>query len=87
MEGGFNGKRCYFGHSSLNYVGHMAGIGCLRTLADKVQQIVDAPSPKTKKQLRSFLELAGYYRRFVPSYTPRSQLLSPICLERGHGID
>ena len=59
-------------------------------MEDKVEKIVNAPVPKTKKQLRSFVGLAGYYRRFVPSYAtvavPLSDLLkkgSPNKLEWG----
>jgi len=34
----------------------------------KVERILQAPLPKTKTQLRSFLGLAGHYGRFFPSY-------------------
>ena len=83
-------SKCYFGYDSLDYVGHKVGQGCLYTMEDKLQKIVNAPVPKTKKQLRSFIGLAGYYRRFVPSYAtvaaPLSDLLrkgSPNKLEWG----
>ena len=61
-------SKCYFGHRQVDFVGHTVGQGSLRTKDDKVERIVQAPVPKTKTQLRSYLGLAGYYRRFVPSY-------------------
>ncbi len=39
------------------------------------QAPVVCPSPKTKKEVRQFLGLAGYYRRFIPNY---SELTSPL---------
>jgi len=61
-------SKCFFGYVSIEYVGHVVGQGQLRTMEDKVSRIVNAPEPRTKTQLRAFLGLAGYYRRFVPSY-------------------
>ena len=36
---------------------------------DKLEKIRNAERPKTKKQVRAFLGLAGYYRRFIPAFS------------------
>ena len=38
------------------------------TKPDKVKSIKEAAKPETKTQLRSFLGLAGYYRKFIPDF-------------------
>ena len=35
----------------------------------KIEVIVGLPSPKTQKEVRSFLGHAGYYRRFIENFT------------------
>ncbi len=47
----------------------------MRPQIDKTAAIAACPRPKTKKEVRQFLGLAGYYRRFVPDY---SELTSPL---------
>lgn len=42
---------------------------------EKVTKIKNAPQPKTKKQVRSFLGLTGFYRKFIPNY---AQIASPL---------
>ena len=42
---------------------------------EKIVKIRNAPQPKTKKQVRSFLGLTGFYRRFIPGY---AQIASPL---------
>ena len=42
---------------------------------DKLMKIQDATSPKTKTQVRSFLGLTGYYRKFVNNY---SHVIAPL---------
>ncbi|GBG41170.1 hypothetical protein CBR_g83218, partial [Chara braunii] len=53
----------------------------IRPLADKIQAIVDWPEPRCTTDVRSFMGLAGYYQRFVESYSkvaaPLSRLQSP----------
>ncbi|XP_042247194.1 uncharacterized protein LOC121882816 [Thunnus maccoyii] len=40
----------------------------VRPQVDKVEAIRGCPRPRTKKEVRSFLGLAGWYRRFVPQF-------------------
>ena len=41
-------------------------------------KIRDAPRPKTKKQIRSFMGLAGYYRDFIPNFAAVAAPLSNL---------
>ena len=61
-------SKCSVGYSSVDFVGHVVGRGCLSMDEEKLGRIRSAPQPRTKKQVRSFLGLAGYYRKFIPNY-------------------
>ena len=61
-------KKCQFGMSHCLYLGHMVGSGDVRPEPTKVLAVKAFPVPTTKKQVRVFLGLTGYYRRFIPDY-------------------
>ena len=61
-------SRCLFGFEKVDFVGHEVGQAKIRALPDKVEQILKVAAPKTKKQVRAFLGLSGYYRKYVKNY-------------------
>ena len=49
-------------------MGYVVGQGTLRVDDEKIKAIVEYPVPKTIRQLRRFLGMVGWYRRFLHDY-------------------
>lgn len=75
-----NTSKSNFCFKQVNYLGYIVGEGCLKTDPSKTAAIDNFPSPKTKRQVRGFLGLAGWYRRFIPNFSDIAAPLSD-CLK------
>lgn len=62
-------SKCFIAFESVDCLGHVVGNNKLALDKSKVEAIRDAPNPTTKKQVRSFLGLVGFYRKFVPNFS------------------
>ena len=62
-------SKCKLGFSSVDYLGHILGEGVISPNPDKLFNIQQAPRPQTKKKVRSFLGLVGFYSKFIPNYS------------------
>ncbi|PNX78745.1 retrotransposon-related protein, partial [Trifolium pratense] len=68
-------SKCSFGVLEIEYLGHMVTGQGVSMDKDKVQAVLEWPIPGNVKQLRGFLGLTGYYRRFIKSY---AKIASPL---------
>lgn len=62
-------SKCSFCFETIECLGHIVGGNVLQPNPDKLKAIEDAPRPQTKKQVRSFLGMVGFYRSFVPNFS------------------
>jgi hypothetical protein len=71
-------SKCYFGYSSLCFLGHLVGQGQIKPNPEKVETIKNCNRPNNKKQVRSFLGLVGYYRKFIPHFSTIASVLTDM---------
>ena len=68
-------SKCKWFQRSVTYLGHVVSGEGIRCDPEKISQVVNWPVPTTVKQVRGFLGLASYYRKFIPSF---SELAGPL---------
>lgn len=70
-----NLKKCQFFRNSLNYLGFVVDSEGIKTDPKKVSAMVNFPRPRTYTELKRFLGMTGWYRRFIYQF---SSVVAPL---------
>lgn len=73
-----NTKKCSFFKESVSFLGHVVSADGISMEQDKVKAIRDWPAPTNITGVRSFLGLAGYYRKFVRNFSQIASAISEL---------
>ncbi|XP_074305595.1 uncharacterized protein LOC141640813 [Silene latifolia] len=71
-------KKCDFWLDKVVFLGHVISKEGVQVDPQKVEAITNWPRPKNVTEIRSFLGLAGYYRRFVADFSKIAQPLTNL---------
>jgi transposase InsO family protein len=64
-----NPDKCDFFQSEVSFLGHLISEKGISVQQHKVKAVREWPQPTTKKQVKAFLGLTGYYRKFIEGYS------------------
>ncbi|XP_025267880.1 uncharacterized protein LOC112639130 [Camponotus floridanus] len=70
--------KCEFLRNEVMYLGHIIGSDGVRPDPAKVKAVMNFPIPKNPKNIKQFLGLAGYYRRFIPNFSKIAKPLTDL---------
>jgi hypothetical protein len=71
-------EKCDFARKDILFLGHMISLGKILMDQGKVKAIHDWPTPMTVSELRYFLGLANYYRKFIAAYAKKAAPLTDL---------
>ena len=75
-------SKCQFGRSSVGFLGHVISERGVGVDPAKVEAIREWARPSTCTDVRRFVGLANYYRRFVPRFSDIAAPLTALCSPR-----
>ena len=62
----------------IQYLGHLISGQGIEPVPEKLETIKEMPSPTTPKEVRRFLGMVGYYRKFIPKYSDIARPLTNL---------
>lgn len=80
VESGFslNLNKCKFLQSTINYLGREVSSSGIRPSKSKIDALVNAAVPYNVKQVRQFMGLANYFRKFVPEFAAKTSCITAL---------
>ena len=76
-------SKCDFFKREIYYLGHFISVDGLQPLPEKLESIRNMLKPRSPKEIKQFLGLTGYYRKFIPRFSdisrPLTKLLAHDC--------
>lgn len=73
-----NPNKCAIAQREVKYLGYIIGFGKIKPQLGKFEAIQSSPVPTTKKKMRGFLGLVGWYRKFFPHFADRAVVLNDL---------
>lgn len=73
-----NPHKCAVPKTETEYLGFVIGGGVIRPQVEKVRAIEMCPQPRTRKELRSFLGMAGFNNKFITNFSTRTLALTDM---------
>ena len=67
--------KCEFFQREVSFLGHVVSEMGVAVQMHKVRAVTEWPEPKAKREVRAFLGLTNYYRKFIPSF---SEIAAPL---------
>ena len=71
-------SKCDFFKSEIHYLGHLISPEEISPLPNELDSIKHMPVPNSMKEIKQFLGLTGYYRKFVPRFADISRPLTTL---------
>ncbi|GJV96619.1 putative reverse transcriptase domain-containing protein [Tanacetum coccineum] len=75
-------SKCEFWLSKVQFLGHVIDSEGIHVDPAKIESIRDWVSPKTPTEIRQFLGLAGYYRRFIEGFSKIARPMTKLTQKR-----
>ncbi|UYV77687.1 K02A2.6-like [Cordylochernes scorpioides] len=73
-----NHKKCLFGSRRIKILGHLVDANGIHPDPDKVEAVSKFPRPRNISELKSFLGLCSYYRRFIENFADKARSLHDL---------
>ena len=61
-------SKCNFFKAHVQYLGHLVSGKGIKPLPEKLESVKKMPALTTPKEIKQFLGLVGYYRKFIPRF-------------------